>query len=136
MSRDEYLHRLRAIEAGPRARDASSLFFRLVVEPGLPRRECSAQAHRFHDDLDAIVEDVASLRPPAGVQDLQDRFVVAARESVAAVQRAAADAEAGRLRCGTAMNKRIYGLPSTQRAEEVLLALARRGYVLGLNAPD
>ena len=136
MSRDEYLQRLRAIEAGPRAREAGALFFKLVVEPGLPRSRCQAQAHRFHDDLDAIVDEVASLRPPADVQRLQNRFVAAARESVAAVQRAAADAEAGRLRCGTAMNKRIYGLPSTHRAEEVLRELARLGYVLGLNAPD
>jgi hypothetical protein len=136
MSRAEYLQRLRAIEAGPRASEAGALFFKLVVEPGLSRNPCATQARRFHDDLDAIVDEVASLEPPTDVQELQDRFVAAARRSVGAVGRAAGDAEAGRLRCGTAMNERIYGLPSTQRAEEVLQELARKGYVLGLNAPD
>jgi hypothetical protein len=136
MTKSAYLAKLRAIEAGPPASDAGRLFFELVVEPGLPRAECASRATRFHADLEQIVREVGSLRPPAEVQRLQDRFVAAARESVAAVARAARAARAGTLSCGRQMNSRIYGLPSTRRAEAVLRLLAKKGYVIGLNASD
>lgn len=79
---------------------------------------------------------VDTLRAPREVQSLQDEFVDAARESVAAVGQAAEAVEAGNLSCGTAMNHRIYGLPSTTRAEHVLEELGRKGYVLELNSQD
>jgi hypothetical protein len=53
---------------------------------------------------------------------------------VRAVGRADGDVAAGKLHCGSSMNRRIYGLRSTKRAEAVLRAYARRGYVLGLNS--
>jgi len=34
------------------------------------------------------------------------------------------------------MNRRIYGLPSTERAQAVLGEYAKRGYVFGLNSQD
>jgi hypothetical protein len=34
------------------------------------------------------------------------------------------------------MNRRIYGLASTKRAQRVLEELGRKGYIIGLNAPD
>ena len=136
LTKSEYLQRMRAIEAGPAARNASRLFLRLVVDPGLPRSACAAKARRFHRSLNEIVTAVASLKPPIDVQALQNRFVSAAQESVDEVGRAAEDAEAGTLRCGTPMNERIYGLPSTQRAEKVLSEYAKQGYIIGLNSSD
>jgi hypothetical protein len=48
------------------------------------------------------------------------------------VDRAADDADAGTLHCGMAMNRRIYGLASTQRAEDALQELREKGYPLGI----
>jgi hypothetical protein len=124
------------IAAGSAASDASRVFVKLVVDPGLPQPACAAKAREFHDELERIVDDVAALRPPNDVQALQDRFVSAAGESVATVGRAADEVAAGKLRCGTPMNRRIYGLASTRRAEQVLQDLARKGYVFGLNSSD
>jgi hypothetical protein len=67
---------------------------------------------------------------------LQNEFVAAARESVAAVHDAGEDVEAGGLTCGTPMNQRIYGLASTTRAQRVIMELGRKGYIFGLNSPD
>lgn len=135
MSRSEYLHRLNEIASGDEARRASSLFFKVVVEPGLPHEQCAARTQEFQRTLEHIVDTVEALQPPAEVEQLHE-FVSAARASVAAVRQAAAAAEAGTLRCGPAMNRRIYGLPSTARAEAALQGLAKKGYVFGLNSPD
>jgi hypothetical protein len=70
------------------------------------------------------------------VADLQRRFVSAARESADLVGRAAGDATAGRLRCGRQMNRRIYGLPSTDRIDRMLIELREKGYIIGLNSQD
>ncbi len=69
----------------------------------------------FEQRLDSIVDDVERLKPPQEAQELQDEFVDAARDSVAAVRAAGKDVEAGRLSCGRPMNDRIYGLDSSQR---------------------
>jgi hypothetical protein len=92
--------------------------------------------HAFEGRLDTIVDDVDDLEPPKEVQGLQDEFVDAAHATIAAVHVARQDVEAGRLRCGTPLNQRIYGLPSTERAEQVLMDLGRKGYVFGLNSQD
>lgn len=136
LDKQEYLRQIRAIEASPTARRASRLFFEIVVDPPLPQPTCRARTAAFHRVLVAILDRVEQLRPPAEVAQLQRRFVADARESARAVGQASADVGAGRLRCGTAMNRRIYGLRSTRRAQSVLREYAERGYVLGLNAPD
>jgi hypothetical protein len=134
LSSSDYLEHLRAIEAGPAARTASRLFFRIVVDPGAPKAQCAAMTRRFHRNIAEIVDEVAALNPPRDVEALQRRFVSAARESVGVVGRASRDVEVGRLRCGRPMNRRIYGLPSTRRAEQVLTELAHKGYVIGSNS--
>jgi hypothetical protein len=135
LSHDEYLQKLREIEAGTDARSADRLFIKLVLDdPVLPRKPCVAQAREFDRYLHTIVDEVASLSPPRAVQSLQDRFVSAARETVAEVDDAVEDVQDGMLTCGMPMNRRIYGLPSTLRAEQVLLELGKRGYRIGLNS--
>jgi hypothetical protein len=124
---------LQQIEASPEARSASRLFLELVVEPGLPQKPCATKARDFHAALDSIVADVEALEPPREVASLQQRFVDAAQDAVDAVDRAARDADTGTLRCGPAMNKRIYGMESTQRADDVVQELREKGYRLGIN---
>jgi hypothetical protein len=135
-NKHDYLDALRAIEASNTARRASRLFFEVVVEPSLPQRSCRVRMNELHDALGKIVGRVERLRPPAEVAQLQRRFVAAARDSVRVVGRAAGDVAAGKLHCGRRLNRRIYGLRSTARAQVVLRELAKRGYILGLNAPD
>jgi hypothetical protein len=133
-SRSDYLDRIREIEAGPDARSADRLFFELVIEPGLPKEDCLAKARELDGHLHDVVEEVDALRPPAAIQSLQDRFVSAAKTSVGEVDQAVGEVEAGRLACGIPMNRRIYGLPSTRRAVEVLDELSKKGYRIGLNS--
>jgi hypothetical protein len=50
------------------------------------------------------------------------------------VDKAVRDVETGKVSCGRPMNSRIYGLPSTQRAVDVLDELKPEGYVFGSNS--
>jgi hypothetical protein len=134
LSHDQYLQKMREIEAGADARSASGLFLRLVIEPGLPKGTCLARARDFDKNLHNIVDEFALLRPPSPVQSLQDRFVSAARQSVEAVDDAVRDVQDGSLSCGPPMNRRIYGLPSTLRAEQVLQEFREKGYRIGSNS--
>jgi len=83
---------------------------------------------RFHGVLKEIVGRVEALRPPLEVGGLQTRFLAAARSSVDEVGEAATDVQRGLLSCGQPLNQRIYGLPSTHRAELVLSEYRDRGY--------
>lgn len=125
---------MREIEAGTDARSASQLFFELVVEPALPEETCLARARDFDRNLHNIVDEFAALRPPRQVQSLQDRFVSAARESLGTVDDAVGDVRNGSLSCGMPMNRRIYGLPSTERAQQVLQEFRAKGYRIGANS--
>jgi hypothetical protein len=137
LSKGDYVARLRAIESSQAARDATRLFTNVVLEyPRLARPQCSSTLQTFERTLESIVDDVDDLRPPAEVQQLQDEFVAAARDSVAAVHDAGQDVAARRLTCGMPMNRRIYGLASTDQAEQVLMELGRKGYIIGSNSPD
>ena len=78
--------------------------------------------------LKEIVGRVEALRPPLEVGGLQTRFLAAARSSVDEVGEAATDVQRGLLSCGQPLNQRIYGLPSTHRAELVLSEYRDRGY--------
>lgn len=134
LSDDQYLQRMREIEAGGDARSATQLFLKLVIEPGLPKETCLARAREFDDNLHNLVAEFASLRPPRTVQSLQDRFVSAARQSLESVDGAVRDVQAGSLKCGMPMNRRIYGLPSTLRAQRVLEEFGELGYRIGSNS--
>jgi hypothetical protein len=134
LSHDQYLQEMRELEAGAAARSASRLFSELVTEPGLPKKSCLARARDFDQNLHDIVDQFASLRPPPAVQTLQDRFVSAARQSIEAVDGVKRDVQDGSLTCGMPMNRRIYGLPSTLRAEQVLQEFGEKGYRIGANS--
>jgi hypothetical protein len=134
LDHDQYLQKMRDIEAGADARSASRLFLKLVIEPGLPKERCLARAREFEQNLRNIVDEFASLGPPRPVQSLQDQFVSAARQSIKAVDDAVRDVQDGSLRCGPPMNRRIYGLPSTLRAEQVLQEFREKGYRIGSNS--
>jgi hypothetical protein len=92
-----------------------------------------ANSNRYSERL---VDRVEGLSPPEEVAQLQRQFVDDARESIWTVGEAADEVGAGTLHCGRSMNRRIYGLPSTERAEAVLGEYAKRGYVFGLNSQD
>lgn len=91
--------------------------------------QCKQDATRFHETLEEIVDRIEALRPPAEVEELHRAFLVHAHESVAEVGRAVEDVRGGSLACGLDLNRRIYGLPSTQRAEDVVSELHELGYL-------
>jgi hypothetical protein len=134
LTHDQYLQKLREIEAGSDARSASRLFFELVIDPALPKETCLARARDFDENLHNIVDEFAALRPPRPVQSLQERFLSAARESIESVDDAVGDVENGSLSCGMPMNRRIYGLPSTERAQQMLQEFRAKGYRIGANS--
>ena len=134
LDHDQYLQKMRELEAGADARSASRLFLKIVIEPGLPKEACIARASDFGQNLHNIIDEFASLRPPRPVQSLHDRFVSAARQSIDTVDDAVRDVQDGSLRCGMPMNRRIYGLASTARAEQVLQEFRQKGYRIGANS--
>jgi hypothetical protein len=134
LSHDQYLQKMRELEAGTDARSATRLFLKIVIDPRLPKESCVARARDFDRNLHNIIDEFASLRPPRAVQSLQERFVSAARQSLEVVDDAVRDVQDGSLRCGMTMNRRIYGLPSTLRAEQVLQEFGQKGYRIGANS--
>ena len=132
LTHDEYQAKIRAVVRD--AEPAGRLFSEVVWQggPGNPKTvaECGRKAAQLHDELRRIVNEVDALDPPADAADLQRRFVANARVSVASVGRAADAAARGDLHCGGEMNRRIYGLPSTGRAEQAVTELEQRGYVV------
>lgn len=127
LSKEKYEREVLALVEGP-GNEASVLYSAIVI--GLiPPDECRSKAARFHEVLEGIVDEVEQLRPPSEVAELQAQFLVAAHESVDEVGRAVADVESGKLSCGIDLNRRIYGLPSTDRAEQVLSEVRDLGYL-------
>src|SRR3954453_20862529 len=55
LSHEEYLQRIRAIEAGRHARAVDQLFFKLVTEPPMPKATCLARAREFDSHLHGVV---------------------------------------------------------------------------------
>ena len=108
---------------------ASQLFSELVAGDGLTTDECGGKAREFHEQLRLVLGELEQLHPPAEIEALVAEFLARSRESVAAIGEAATAAERTELGCGMPMNRRIYGLPSTERAERVLDELEELGYV-------
>jgi hypothetical protein len=128
-SRDEeYFQAVRRIVDGP-ARRATAYYGPVVVEDTAPE-DCRDYARRFKAELDRIVDEADALVPPAHVADLHERFVVAAREAVAAVEEPLGRVEDGELSCGRAVYDLIVGLPSTARAERLLWKIEEQGYII------
>jgi hypothetical protein len=99
-----------------------------VVRAVALRDECLSKGRQFASNLHGILSQIEGLDPPPEAAPLQTRFLVAARTPVATVDDAVAELEAGTLECGAALNSRIYGLESTERAEAALDELSSLGY--------
>ncbi len=128
LSKQQYQQRLQALVWKDQIA-AVPLYDDLVMGPR-PQSECARKARAFHAKLETIVAKVEALSPPEDVADLQDEFLDAARESVDKVGEAVDDVEAGKLACGEQLNRAIYGLPSTGRAEQALSGIESKGYVI------
>jgi hypothetical protein len=135
LSKEEYTQRLLEIESGDTARNATNVFTKMAAFV-LPQADCANKARRLHRDLDEIVDEVDALRPPLEVQNIQNDFVAAGRETADTIGGLAREVEQGKLECGQAYNRRAYGLASTDRAMEAIEELGRRGYHIGLNSAD
>jgi hypothetical protein len=99
-----------------------------VVAERLPRQECARGVRALHEQTRKLIDRVASLRPPQAVAGLQDEFVAAANESLDRVQAVGDEVDAGEVSCGQQVNNKIYGLPSSDRAERAIGQLEARGY--------
>jgi hypothetical protein len=129
LSHDEYQAKIQAIVLGaaPAGRLFSDVVYQSAEHPKTVA-ECGRKTAQLRDELQRIVDDVDALDPPADAAELQRRFVANARVSVASVGRAADAAARGDVHCGGEMNRRIYGLPSTERAQAAITELEQRGY--------
>ena len=130
LSHGEYQAKIQSIVLG--AAPAGRLFSAVVYQGGADNpttvAECGRKAAQLHDELQRIVDEVDALDPPADAADLQRRFLANARVAVVSVGRTAAAAARGDVHCGGEMNRRIYGLPSTERAQAAVTELEQRGY--------
>lgn len=110
--------------------EANGLYSRLAASE-LPSEECAEGVRELHERLEEALDDVEALRPPADVEDLHDEFVTAAGQTVERVGAVAGDVERERVRCGAELNRALYHLRSTRRAQRVLGDFGERGYRLG-----
>jgi hypothetical protein len=143
LSVDGYMAAIDRISQSPEARDAQRRFFELAAGTscgGVPfachplsRASCSAGAKAFAADAHRIIDDAATLRPPKGAEDLQQRFLAASRRTSAQLDRLAVDTARGRVACGQEWNHRAYGLASTKEAQGAISAFFRR---FNLHQPD
>jgi hypothetical protein len=129
LSHDEYQRAILQIISGEDSRAAGRLYTEVVGRES-DAKTCAAQVAALQQHLDAMLNQVEQLAPPADAATSQSAFLTPARESVQLVGVAASDAAAGRLRCGPAMNRRIYGMPSTRRAEAAIADLEKVGYLV------
>ena len=97
-----------------------------------PKHRIECECEQGHLRRRSALRQLSAGQANAG--SLQHRFVSAAKESVRAVDIAVRDVETGKVSCDRPMNSRIYGLPSTQRAVDVLDELKPEGYVFGSNS--
>lgn len=125
----QYQAALTEVVTSKDTRAASQLFLESVASDyqGEP---CSEKVHALEKSLAAMVQQVVDLEPPPDAEDQHRDFLAAAKESVRLVGVAADDVADGNLSCGSALNKRIYGLPSTTRAEKAIEVLESRGYFI------
>lgn len=135
LSKDDYVARLRALESSALARETTRLYGRMAAVV-LPQGQCIDDARTFHSDLQAIVDEVHGLSPPAEVQKIQDDFVGAGQDTVDVIGQLVREIESGTLKCGEDFNRRAYGLPSTERAQRAIDELGSKGYLIGLNSGD
>ncbi|MDX6410965.1 MAG: hypothetical protein QOE91_481 [Gaiellaceae bacterium] len=127
LSKAEYTKRLQEIER--RDETATSPFFDIAGHD-LPLELCVRETRDLQRAVQKIVDDARALKPPAELARYHEDFLVNAQQSVDAVGAAADKVQNGKLRCGDEMNRAIYGMPSTDRAEKALQDLADHGVPL------
>ena len=129
LTHEQYQQAIQQIVGGADAREATRLFTDAVATE-YKGKECSTRVVALQSHLRSVVERAAGLDAPPDAADAQGAFVAAAQESVRLVGVAAADVASGKLTCGAVLNRRIYGMPSTRRAEAALTRLEKSGYVI------
>jgi hypothetical protein len=127
LSKAEYTKRMQAIE---RRDEPSTGAFWDVSGHNLPREMCVRETRDLQRAVQKIVDDARALKPPAELARFHNDFLANAQQSVDAVGAAADKVQRGELRCGREMNRTIYGMPSTDRAEKALQDLADHGVPL------
>lgn len=129
LTHEQYQQAILEILSSDDTRAATRLFSDTVATE-YDREQCSERVRAFHEHLRSIIRRVEELRPPPDADDGQREFLDAAQESVRLVGVAADDVGKGELKCGMPLNSRIYGMPSTERAQAALSKLEKRGYVI------
>jgi hypothetical protein len=107
--------------------EPTRLFTALVVR----RRAvagCSRLMWNFTGQVGGLLGRVARLDPPPAAAAVQREFLHAAWRSWRRLESIGGAVAAGRVRCGQELNDRIYGMPSTDRAERAIARLERLGY--------
>jgi hypothetical protein len=107
--------------------EPTRLYTKLVLRRR-PVAECSRLMWDFTGRVGGLLDRVAGLDPPPAVAGIQREFLDAAWRSWHRLEKIGADVATGRVRCGQDLNDRIYGMPSTERAERAIARLERRGF--------
>jgi hypothetical protein len=130
LTHEQYQQAIIKIVNGDDMRSANRLYFDTVAtEYG--SAQCTEKVRAFYNSIDSIVRQVEALHPPQDAIEGQREFLDAAEESVRLVGVAADDVGKGALKCGRPLNSRIYGMPSTARAESAISRLEQSGYFIG-----
>jgi hypothetical protein len=127
LSKADYQAELSAVIAD--TDEPTALYTDLVVEPR-PREQCAAGVATFENQVDALVDRVAALRPPERVEAIHDDFLAAARTSVERIGDVRDRVADGDVACGDELNRELYGMPSTREAERAIGRLESQGYVV------
>lgn len=107
---------------------ASSLYFDLVVRQ--PQDRCAELIAAFDREVGQLIERAAAMPAPRAVAPLHARLVDAARGSIDRVGELESEVVGGELACGQDLNDQLYGMPSTEEAEDAISDLEDRGYVV------
>ncbi len=127
LSKSEYQA---AIQGIVRASAAPTSLYTDLVVGSRPQEECASMMGTFHDEVSDLVERIAALDPPTDVASIQVDFVSAARQSVDQVGEIRDQVDASKVSCGRELNDRLYGMPSSDRADQAISELEKRGYVV------
>jgi hypothetical protein len=104
--------------------------FSELVGGDLSQDGCASKLREFHAELEEIVDEVETISPPEDVADLQAEFLAGAHDSVDVVGKTIDRVETGEISCGEQLNRAIYGLASTERAERALYRIESKGYFI------
>lgn len=133
LTKEEYVAAVRTIES-THGREATRLYMELAAGDGLARGECARRAQAFHQEVDAAVAKLFALAPPTEIERLHRRFIAAVRGPAAEVEGVVQEIDAGQLRCGAALNERLYDARLSARVDRILDEYRAKGYLFGSNS--